>query len=165
MPIIYPSADLLSLFIKHFTNKVEKLRANIASEPVTSILIIGMTTATISSLEKVSQPTVKECILNSALKSCDLDPIPSKLLIEYPDSILPSLTDQFFKSALVTPILKKSCLDHNYSNNYRPVTNLHFNAKILEKPVLSQASSSTHTIFTIHVNQHIVLVTSLKQLF
>ena len=35
-----------------------------------------------------------------------------------------------FKSALVTPILKKRCLDHNDLNNYRPVSNLCFIAKI-----------------------------------
>ena len=46
---IYPSADLPNIFIKHFTNKVEKLRANIASEHVTSTLVSGMTTATIFS--------------------------------------------------------------------------------------------------------------------
>ena len=33
------------------------------------------------------------------------------------------------------------CLDHNDFNNYRPVTNLCFIAKILEKLVLSQVSS------------------------
>ena len=96
---------------------------------------------------------MKERILNSAPKSCELDPIPSKLLIECLDSILPSLTDLFnsslasgifpqcFKSALVTPILKKMCLDHNDLNNYRPVSNFCFIAKILEKLVLSQVSS------------------------
>ena len=82
LPTIYPSADLPSIFIKHFTNKVEKLRANIASEHVTSTLVSGTTTATFYSFEKVSQFTVKECILNSAPMSCELDPIPSKLLIE-----------------------------------------------------------------------------------
>ena len=41
------------------------------------------------------------------------------------------------KSALVSPILKKRCLDHNDLNNYRPVSNLCFIAKILEKLVLS----------------------------
>ena len=149
LPTIYPSADLPSIFIKHFTNKVEKLRANIDSEHVTSTLVTGTTAATFSSFEKVSQLTVKECILNSAPKSCELDPIPSKLLIECLDSILPSLTDLFnsslasgifpqcFKSALVTHILKKRCLDHNDLNNYRPVSNLCFIAKILEKLVLS----------------------------
>ena len=95
LPTIYPSADLPSIFIKHFTNKVEKPRASIASEHVTSTLVTGTTTATFSSFEKVSQLTVKECILNSAPKSCELDPIPSKLLIECLDSILPSLTDLF----------------------------------------------------------------------
>ena len=145
LPTIYHSADLPSIFIKHFTNKAEKLRTNIASDHVTSTLVTGTTAATFSSFEKVSQLTVKECILNSAPKSCQLDPIPSKLLIECLDSILPSLTDLFnsslasgifpqcFKSALVTPILKKRCLDHNYLNNYRPVSNLCFIAKILEK--------------------------------
>ena len=76
-------------------------------------------------------------------------------------SILPSLTDLFnsslasgifpqcFKSALVTPILKKRCLDHNDLNNYRPVSNLCFIAKILEKLVLSQVSSflNSHNLY------------------
>ena len=75
--------------------------------------------------------------------------------------ILPSLTDLFnsslasgifpqcFKSALVTPILKKRCLDHNDLNNYRPVSNLCFIAKILEKLVLSQVSSylNSHNLY------------------
>ena len=136
LPTIYPCADLPSIFIKHLTNKVEKLRANIASEHVTSILDTGTTVSTFSSFEKVQQLTVKECILNSAPKSCELDPIPSKLLVECLDSILPSITHLFnsslasgifpqcFRSALVTPILKKSFLDHNDLNNYRSVTNL-----------------------------------------
>ena len=143
LPTIYPSADLPSIFIKHFTNKVEKLRANIASEHVTSTLVTGTTAVTFSTFEKVLRLTVKECILNSAPKSCDLDPIPSKLLIECLYSILPSLTDLFnsslasgifpqcFTSDLVKPILKKRCLDHNDLNNYRPVCNFCFIAKIL----------------------------------
>ena len=76
---IYPSANLPSLFIRHFTNKVEKHRACIASEHVTSTLVTGTTAATFSSFENVSQLTVKECILISAPRSCELDPIPSKL--------------------------------------------------------------------------------------
>ena len=52
LPTIYPSADLPSIFIKHFTNKVEKLRANIASEHVTSTLVTGTTAATFLHLKK-----------------------------------------------------------------------------------------------------------------
>ena len=76
------------------------------------------------------------CILISAPKTCELDPISSKLIIECLDSVLPYLIDLFnsslasgispqcLKSALVTPILIKRCLDHNDLNNYRPVSNL-----------------------------------------
>ena len=109
----------------------------------------------------MSQLTVKECILISAPKSCELDSIPSKLLIECLDSIVSSLTDLFnsslasgifpqcFKSALVKPILKKRWLDHNDLNNYRPVSNLCFIAKILEKLVLSQVSAylGSHNLY------------------
>ena len=153
MSTIYPSADLPSIFIKHFTNKLEKHRANIVCEYVTSTHVTGITAATFSSFEKVIQLTVKECILNSAPKSCKLDPIPSKLLIECLDFILPSLASgiftQCFKSALVTPMLKTKCLDHNDLNNYRPVSNLCFIAKIQEKLVLSQVSSylNSHNLY------------------
>ena len=105
----------------------------------------------------MSQLTVKECILCSAPKSCELDPILSKLLIECLDSILSSLTvlfnsslasgifPQCFKSAIVTPILKKRCLDHNDLNNYRPVCIPRFIAEILEKLFLSQVSSDLNS--------------------
>ena len=54
LPTIYPRADLPSLFNKHFTNKVKKLRANIASENVRSALVTGTTTATFSLFESVT---------------------------------------------------------------------------------------------------------------
>ena len=54
LPTIYPSSDLPSLFIRHFTNKVEKLRATIASEHVTSTLVTGTTAATFSLFESVT---------------------------------------------------------------------------------------------------------------
>ena len=117
LPAIYHSADRSSIFIKHLTKEVEKHRANIASEHVASTLVTGTTAATFSSFSEVSHSTMKECILISAPKSCDLDPIPSKILIECLDYIFPSLTDLFntslasgilpqcFISALVTPFL------------------------------------------------------------
>ena len=106
----------------------------------------------------MSQLTVKECILSSAPNSCEHDPILSRLLIECLDSIIPSFTDLFnsslasgifpqcFKSALVTPILKKRSLDHHDLNNYLPVSNLCFIAQILEKLVLSQISSYLNSL-------------------
>ena len=44
----------------------------------------------------------------------------------------------FFKQAHVTPILKKSSLDKEVFKNYRPVSNLNFISKILERVVALQ---------------------------
>ena len=117
LPTIYPSADLPSILIKHFTNKEQKLRVNIASEHVTSTIVTGTTAATFSSPKNVSQLTVKECIHNSAPKSCELDPIPSKLLIECLDSILPSLTNLFNSSLASSHNASNQLLSHLFSKS------------------------------------------------
>ena len=124
LPPIYPSADLPSISIKHFTNKVEKLRANIASEHVTSTLVTETTAATFDSI------------------------LPSHTDL-FRSSLASGIFTQCFKSALVTPILKKKCLDHNDLSNYRPVSNPCFIAKILEKLVLSQDSAylNSHNLY------------------
>ena len=115
LPITYPSADFPSIFIKYFANKVEKHRAYIASEHVTSTHVTGTTAATFFSFEKVSQLTIKECILNSVAKSCELDPIPSKHLIDCIDSILPSLTDLYNSSLASSHNASNQLLSHLFS--------------------------------------------------
>ena len=96
----------------------------------------------------MSQLTVNECILNSAPKSC-LDCILTSLTDLLNSSHASGIFPQCFKLALVTPILKKRCLDHNDLNNYRPVSNLCFTANILEKLVLSHISSylNSHNLY------------------
>ena len=88
-------ADLPSTFIRHLNDEVQKLRGNIASEPVTSTSkpVTGTTTATFYSFEKVPQSTVKEYIIYSDPKPRDYDPIPTELVMECLYSILPSFTD------------------------------------------------------------------------
>ena len=43
-----------------------------------------------------------------------------------------------FKNALVTPLLKKATLNQDVLKNHRPVSNLPFIPKVLERVVLSQ---------------------------
>ena len=66
------------------------------------------------------------------------------------DMLLPAITDIInhslasgvvpasMKHALVTPLLKKQSLDPNNAKNYRPVSNLSFLSKVLEKVVAGQ---------------------------
>ena len=159
------------------STKKKKLWANIASEHVTLTLVTGTTAATFYLFEKVSQLTVKECIHISAPKSCELDPIPSKVLLECLVSILPSLTD-LFNSSLASShnasnqllshlFSKKRCIDHNDLHNYRSLSQMYalllLHRKNLSYPMF--LPTSTLTIFTILINQHIVQVTVLKQLY
>jgi hypothetical protein len=53
-------------------------------------------------------------------------------------SLRSGVVPSVFKTALVTPLLKKPSLDHEVLKNYRPVSNLPFISKILEKVVASR---------------------------
>ena len=48
-----------------------------------------------------------------------------------------------FKLALIKPHLKKQTLDPDLLNNYRPVSNLHFLSKIVEKVVIQRLEVHT----------------------
>ena len=79
--------------------------------------------------------------------SCDLDPIPTSLVKECLDVLITPITNivnlslqngvfpSEFKSARVVPLLKKSTLDPEELKSYRPVSNLSFVSKVLEKAV------------------------------
>ena len=86
-------------------------------------------------------------------KSCTLDPFPTWLLKKCVKKLLPAITNLInlslknsevptkFKKALVSPLLKKVSLDHELLNNYRPVSNLSFISKLLEKVVADRLRS------------------------
>ena len=93
----------------------------------------------------VTEQFVSEILQKTVPKSCDLDPIPTELLYENLDVLLPtiintSLASGFvppdFKTAIVKPLLEKPSLDQNVLKNYRQISNLPFLSKILEKIVL-----------------------------
>ena len=96
-----------------------------------------------------STDEVDKVIRNSSKASCQLDPIPTNILRELP-SLIPiithiinlSLLSGYFpselKSAIVKPLLKKSTLDPDDFQNFRPVSNLSFLSKVIEKVVVAQ---------------------------
>ena len=91
---------------------------------------------------------IRELILKSPTKSCMLDPIPTSLTKQCLDDLVSLITfivNAFlstgivppqFKQAIITPLLKKPGLDTNDMKNFRPVSNLSFISKILEKVAL-----------------------------
>ena len=85
-----------------------------------------------------------ENIIYTSSKSCDIDPIPTSLLKEILPSVIIILTEIINKSlisgifpeslkvALVKPLLEKANLDL-IEKNYRPVSNIEFIGKSIER--------------------------------
>ena len=77
--------------------------------------------------------------------TCSSDPFPTRLLMSHIHAIVPILqhivnlcltTGDFpisCKSSIVIPLIKKPGLDREMLKNYRPVSNLSFLAKVIEK--------------------------------
>ena len=149
-PTAFPMCDLPDLFSDFFNNKVSDIRKklNQTSPPNENDRVF--TGIPFSFFRQVSEDEVKDLILKSPSKSCGLDAIPTQLLKNSLSDLLPSITKIInvslssgivppsFKDAIVNPLLKKLGLDQNQFNNYRPVSNLPFLSKILEKVVLKQ---------------------------
>ena len=101
----------------------------------------------------MTEEQVTEIIQDSPTKPCSLDSWPTFLVLEFLDILITPITSiinaslaqgmrpNFFKQAHVTPILKKSSLDKEVFKNYRPVSNLNFISKILERVVAAQLQS------------------------
>ena len=99
--------------------------------------------------------------MKSPTKSCSLDPLPTHLLKDHLDLLVPAITKLIncslssgivpskFKQALITPLIKILPLNPNILKNYRPVSNLSFFSKVLERVVLTRLSD-----FLLSTNQH-----------
>ena len=86
-------------------------------------------------------------IRSSPTKSCGLDPIPTWLLKECLDVLAPVVTEIVnlslthsevppkLKHALISPLIKKLLLDPDVFKNYRPVSNLPYISKLIERIV------------------------------
>ena len=85
--------------------------------------------------------------------SCDLDPLPTKLLKSCLDILLTPITNivnlslesgsfpDVLKVSHITPSLKKPSLSKDDMKNYRPVSNLNFISKIIEKIISNRIRS------------------------
>ena len=69
-----------------------------------------------------------------------------------------------FKQAIVRSLLKKNDLDPEILNNYRPVSNLNFISKIVEKVIMQELDEHlTHLHYMIFYSLHTGKITPQKQ--
>ena len=150
---VFPDfCDLSSLaetFSAFFHDKIQKIRVGF-SKRLCPESVPGYKPPLLSKFKQVPTDVVRKIILNSPKKSCSLDPWPTFLVVEYIDFLVAPITrlinlslkdglfPSCFKSALVSPLIKKASLPKNELKSYRPVSNLCFISKVLERVVAEQ---------------------------
>ena len=140
---------------KYFVSKIDTIQrqidADIIDLPASAFTTadgFNRSTPSLSAFKILSANSVKSLIHNSKLKSCPLDPMPSRSVSRC-DALLPIITmiinksleaehfPESWKEAVVCPLLKKPGLDIIFKN-FRPVSNLAFLSKLIEKAVFHQ---------------------------
>src|ERR1043165_9200931 len=98
----------------------------------------------------ILESELRHLLSTSNLKSWELDPLPPFVIVDVLDDIVPFLLYLFNRSlsegllpasekrAIVFPTLKKPNLDPSICQNYRPIANLSFLSKTLERLVSLQ---------------------------
>ena len=146
MPSTSDITTLCHSFSTFFVNKIEKIRMKFC-DPKHNVPHIPPPEINfpMTSFEPATANEDKKLILSSQDKSCDLDPLPTKLLKSCLDILLTPFTNivnlslesssfpDVLKVAHITPLLKKSSLSKDDMKNYRPVSNLNFISKIIGK--------------------------------
>ena len=143
-------------FATYFKDKITDIRTGI-SQTTISRPFPDLAPPTIinqmNNFTLIDAKSLNEIVSKLRKSTCALDPIPTKFFKTVFDSISEdvlaiinrSLDSGVFptslKTALVKPLLKKNNLDPLVLSNFRPISNLPFLSKILEKVVFKQLNT------------------------
>ncbi len=153
LPDCSDKADLANSFGTYFKDKITKIRTAFSLDDPTAQSKPDYTPPPLTAFTPATEEEVRKLISSSPNKSCDLDPCPTSLVKDCIDLLVTPITNiinlslsegifpDCFKQALISPLLKKPSLPKNEFKNYRPVSNLNFISKIMEKVVASQIKS------------------------
>ena len=148
------AGTLNNFFISKITNIHEDLNslksttADMSFQNLYSIL--KSCASPLDSFAEASVEEVAKIICESSRATCLLDPMPTALVKETFLQLAPFITHivnlalssgtfpSKLKSAIVHPLIKKPNLDCEILKNYRPVSNLSFLSKVIEKVIASR---------------------------
>ena len=167
----YPDSDslkdLADAFGDFFIMKIQKIRTKLDSqdpEPITIPRVPVKEEDMLLSSQPLTEDDVRKLIKQSPNKQCSSDPIPTWLLKECLDSLLPVITllvnkslqigyfPEEWKNALVKPLLKKLGLELVFPS-FRPVSNLQFISKLAEKASVNQLSGHMNKVRSLPLGQ------------
>ena len=155
LPTHESKKDLSDRFSRYFVDKISTIRQSITStaDSINVEYEQPFVGTALNSFVLTTEEEVARLLARAPNKSSELDPIPTWLLKKVAVQLVPLMTAIFnkslesssvpssFKHALVRPLLKKPGLDADNLKNYRPVSNLPFIAKCLERIVCERIES------------------------
>ena len=107
----------------------------------------------LTNFEPASIEEISKLIRDSPNKSCSLDPIPTWLTKKCIDVLAPLIMEivnlslstgkmpDDYENAVLIPLLKKISLDQEIFNNFKPISNLVYISKLIEKVIASRLHS------------------------
>ena len=162
LPEYTSSFTLASTINMFFIDKINTIKMEFplldACLPVYSFvdidIIMPACTAVFDTFHPLSCDVLSSLISKLNKTTCVLDPFPTKLLMShlfYIIDIILCIVNLCFssgvfptacKSSIIFPLIKKQGLDPEILKNYRPVANLSFISKIIEKAIATQIHDS-----------------------
>ena len=153
----YPEAEsnkaLADSFMKFFTEKIQQIHQHFTPDNIHHQSAIEVQPPQLSMFKPTTTTEVQRIIKSMPSKQCPLDPIPTWVIKLHLDSLAPIFTEIINKSlregfvhpnlkaAILRPSIKSQSFDHNEYKSFRPVSNLPFLAKVLEKVVYDRINS------------------------
>ena len=145
--------DIGEFFVQKITRIRCEIDATILSEDIRVLLaddqVLPDSCTILDHFKQLSEDDVCTLVSSASKKHCALDPMPSSLVSDCLEVLLPVITKiinsslvhgyfpQVWKEALVKPLLKKAGLATDF-NNLCPISNLKFISKLAEQAVYNQ---------------------------
>lgn len=154
--VVHSSVDQCNKFLHYFTGKVEGIYSTlntIAPLELVNIQPSNFPTTTFSNFEMVGDDFIISTVKSMNSTTSILDPVPCSVIMNCLASICPFMTSIVnlsltsgivppeLKIAAITPVPKKTGCDVSDLSNYRPISNLPFLAKVLERVVAVQLNN------------------------
>uniref|UniRef100_A0A671TV44 Reverse transcriptase domain-containing protein n=1 Tax=Sparus aurata TaxID=8175 RepID=A0A671TV44_SPAAU len=148
-PHIETTEEHCNNFMAFFSSKIDSIHAVLSgclsTLPILTVDPQSAISEPLHCFPEVSQQEVEDIIRRMKPSTCALDPFPTILMktnisiisplitTVRPQSIQAGYVPPALKTAIIRPILKKPSLDPEILANYRPISNLPFLSKVLEK--------------------------------
>ena len=152
LPVTKSDADLANSFLNYFTEKVEIIRSTFRNDPEATITNTPFKAqGKLAVFNSVTEDDIRQIVLSFGIKCSPEDPIPADVLKTNVDLFVPFWTKLVnlsleegsmacLKNAVVIPLIKQldEVMDKENLKNYRPVSNLLFVGKLIERVVSMQ---------------------------